>query len=184
MCPSGSANICQQIPSPCNEAHRTFSWTPTPGTEGKLFKVCAIAKDNNPECGTRHTRRPDQCPWTDTLQYKDTCVVHSIVGSSKRSTLTGFYGSEHCVNINVSSPNPKWDAGTVPTEAGVNKVAHVGCDIVWKLSATDQNNYTMRVEVDKDTPLPQGARMVTIENGTTTHKEFHWTPQRGMEGSF
>ena len=114
MCPSGSANICQQIPSPCNEAHRTFSWTPTPGTEGKLFKVCAIAKDNNPECGTRHTRRPDQCPWTDTLQYKDTCVVHSIVGSSKRSTLTGFYGSEHCVNINVSSPNPKWDAGTVP----------------------------------------------------------------------
>ena len=26
--------------------------------------------------------------------------------------------------------------------------------------------------------------MVTIENGTTTHKEFHWTPQRGMEGSF
>jgi hypothetical protein len=72
----------------------------------------------------------------------------------------------------------------VPTEAGVNKLAHVGCDIVWKVSATDQNNYTMRVEVDEDTPLPQGARMVTIENGTTTHKEFHWTPQRGMEGSF
>jgi hypothetical protein len=46
------------------------------------------------------------------------------------------------------------------------------------------NNYTMRIEVDPDTPLPKGAEMVTIQSGITTHQEFHWTPQRGMEGSF
>ena len=78
----------------------------------------------------------------------------------------------------------RWDTGTVPTEAGINKVAHVGCDIVWKISATDVNNHTMRVEVDADTPLPEGAEMVTIKSGVTTHKELRWTPRRGMEGSF
>ena len=63
-------------------------------------------------------------------------------------------------------------------------MAHVGCDIVWKISATDVNNHTMRVEVDADTPLPEGAEMVTIKSGVTTHKELRWTPRRGMEGSF
>ena len=179
-----SGSICPTIPSPCNEAHRRFSWTPTPGTEGQTYKVCAIAKDSKPECGTSHTRRPDSCPWTTTLQFKDTCVIPSTVGASKRSTLTGFYGSEHCVNIFVTAPNPRWDAGTVATEAGVNKLAHVGCDIVWKMSATDLNNYTMRLEVDEDTPLPDGAEMVTLRSGVTVAKEFRWTPKRGMEGSF
>jgi hypothetical protein len=179
-----SGDICKTIPSPCNEAHRQFSWIPTPGTEGNTFHVCAIARDFKDECGTIHTRRPDECPSAPTPHFKDTCVVHSTVGASKRSTTHGFYGSEHCVNIFVTAPNPRWDAGTVPTEAGINKLAHVGCDIIWKVSATDLNNYTMRVEVDEDTPLPPGAHMVTVSSGITTHKEFQWTPARGDEGSF
>ena len=178
QCPDG---FCNTVPSPCNEAHRTFSWTPTPSAEGNTFKVCAIAKDSKTECGAVHTRRPDECPVE--LQFKDTCVIPSTVGASKRSTMTGFYGSQHCVNIFVTAPQPRWDAGTVPTEAGVNKLAHVGCDIVWKISATDLNNYTMVVEVDPETPLPVGGEMSTVISGVTTHKEFHWTPTRGMEGS-
>jgi hypothetical protein len=178
-----TGSFCSTISSPCNEAHRTFSWIPTPGAEGITFKVCAIAKDFKDECGTHHTRRPDACPWTPSLQFKDTCVLPSTLGSSKRSTQTGYYNREHCVHINVIAPNPRWDAGTVPTEAGVNKLAHVGCDISWKISATDLNNYTMKVELDADTALPEGAEMITVKSGSTTHKEFRWTPQRGMEGS-
>ena len=178
-----SGAFCQTVASPCNEAHRQFSWIPTPGTEGITFKVCAVAKDFKDQCGTIHTRRPDECPVEPTPQYKDTCVVHSTIGASKRSSTSGFYGSEHCVNIFVTAPNPRWDAGTVPTEAGINKLAHVGCDIVWKVSATDLNNYTMRVEVDDATQMPPGAHMVTIASGITSHMEFHWTPARGTEGS-
>ena len=174
---------CKTISSPCNEAHRKFSWIPTPGTEGKTFTVCAIAKDHKDECATIHTRRPDSCPWEQTAQFLDTCVIHSEIGSSKRSTLTGFYGTEHCVNIFVTPANSHWDAGTVPTEAGVNKLGHVGCNMIFKMAATDLNNHTMIIEVDTDTPLPLGAEMVTIKSGTTTEKEFHWTPNRGMEGS-
>ena len=201
ICFCDPAPYCNSIPSPCNEAHRTFSWIPTPGSEGQIFKVCAIAKDDKSWCGSRHTRRADACwplpqppapldlpdapsDWTPTQQFLDTCVEPSLLGSSKRSTLTGFYGNEHCVEISVIGAQARWDTGTVPTEAGINKVAHVGCDIVWKISATDVNNHTMRVEVDADTPLPEGAEMVTIKSGVTTHKELRWTPRRGMEGSF
>merc|ERR1712166_1354252 len=61
-----SGSICAEIPSPCNEAHRLFSWIPTPGTEGTTYTVCAIAKDFKAQCGTLHTRRPDACPWEQT----------------------------------------------------------------------------------------------------------------------
>ena len=183
MCPPGSGTLCKAIPSPCNEAHRKFSWIPTPGSEGNTYQVCAVAKDFNEQCGTSHTRRPDECPWKVSPQYGDTCVVPSTVGASERSTLSGFYGSQHCVNILVTAPNPRWDPGTVPTEAGINKLAHVGCDIEWKVSATDLNNYTMVIEVDPSTAMPDGAQMITIKAGTTSHMEFHWTPSRGTEGS-
>ena len=81
------------------------------------------------------------------------------------------------MNIFVTPATSRWDDGTAPTEAGVNKLGHVGCNMIFKMAATDPNNHTVIIEVDTDTPsLPLGAEMVTIKSGITTDRaEFHWT---------
>merc|ERR1711998_310769 len=106
------------------------------------------------------------------------------MGASAKSTTSGYYGPEHCVNIYVTAPDPSWDAGTVPSEGnGTSKLAHVGCEIRWKVSATDSNNYTMQVGLADGYHLPVGGELDVISTGRTSHKDIVWTPVRGMEGS-
>jgi hypothetical protein len=53
-----SANACEQAPdvgedevaSNCNPVSRTFTWTPHKGQEGRTYKVCFIARDNQSYC--------------------------------------------------------------------------------------------------------------------------------------
>jgi len=175
----GGQRVCPTVASACQEAFRFFHWVPSPGSEGKAYMVCAVAKDDDGACGLYHKRRNAACNPDPTVS----CGIDGTDGASDKSTSHGYYGPEHCVIINVTAPNPTWDVGTVPTVSGANKLAHVGCEIRWKVAATDANGYTMHVQVAEDTPLPDGARMVPVTTGVTAHQDFAWTPVRGMEGS-
>ena len=145
LCPDGvgGEQLCPTVGAPCQEASRFFHWTPTPGSEGETYKVCAVAKDQDGSCGLYHKRRNAACDPDPTVA----CGIDGTDGASDRSTTHGYYGAEHCVAIYVTAPSPAWDVGTVPSVAGTNKLAHVGCEVRWKVSATDANAYPMHLQV-------------------------------------
>jgi len=175
----GSAPFCPTLVSNCSEAYRSVHWTPQPGTEGRTFRVCAIAKDDKDYCAAEHIRRNPACVWDGPTSA---CLLDGVQGASATSTALGYYGKELCVNLRVVAPTPVWDNGTVPTEEGVERHAHVGCEIRWMVSASDVS-YEMQVVLDSDTPLPVGASVVEIESGARSHVELRWRPERGTEGS-
>ena len=53
---------CPTVSSPCSEAHRTVSWTPQPGSEGRTFKVCSVAKDDKGYCSSSAYRSGNKAP--------------------------------------------------------------------------------------------------------------------------
>jgi len=53
---------CPTVSSPCSEAHRTVSWTPQPGSEGRTFKVCSVAKDDKGYCSSSTYRSENKAP--------------------------------------------------------------------------------------------------------------------------
>lgn len=78
----GSSVYCPTVPSPCSEAHRTVSWTPQPGSEGRTFRVCSIAKDDKGYCSSSFYRsgraHPSRDYWVRILFFgcgRPSCYV-------------------------------------------------------------------------------------------------------------
>mmetsp|Transcript_14820 Transcript_14820/g.35167 ORF Transcript_14820/g.35167 Transcript_14820/m.35167 type:complete len:1205 (-) Transcript_14820:500-4114(-) len=182
-CPAGSDTLCPTISSACREAFRKVRWSPMEGEEGLVFEVCAVARDDRGVCATAHYRQNPGCNAATLVNEGPPCTLPSVLGASDRSVDGGFYGPEHCVKIQVVSPMPVWDPESVPTEAGAERLGHVGCQVRWMVAAEEQNNYTMRVELVDGYSLPDGAVLEDIQEGSRTQKDVVWTPVRGQEGS-
>jgi hypothetical protein len=76
-----------------------------------------------------------------------------------------------------------WLPGTVATEAGANKMEHVGCQVEYPLRAGGSGKYNTLISFAPDTPPPPGMQMVTVSSGLTHSVVLQWTPARGMEGT-
>jgi len=76
-----------------------------------------------------------------------------------------------------------WLPGTVATEAGANKMEHVGCQVEYPLRAGGSGKYNTLISFAPDTPPPPGMQMVTVSSGPTHSVVLQWTPARGMEGT-
>ena len=164
--PINQYGVGGQVDSTCAEAFRVFRWTPKVDEDGATYRICFVAVDNSGVCAGPYD--------------------HIASDPGVRATSGGYYSRPHCVDIKVLRADTAWLPGTVATEAGANKVEHVGCQVEYALRAGDTSGsgtYNTLISFAPDSAPPPGMRMVTISSGLTHSVVLQWTPARGMEGS-
>jgi len=195
VCPKPAPNLeGDLVKRPCNSVSRTFLWTPAKSQEGKTYRVCFVARDNQNFCQ---------------LGGRYSLLVH---------------GEDLCVQIFVIKPAPRWKTPPTPQPSlvvvpghdqkaqliatastdfsdqarnGLARHAHVGCSTTFTVSATDEH-YCVNINVLGEAPLPPGADLTCTSIGMqgesmpntadrcttdlTRSCNFAWTPKRGTEG--
>jgi hypothetical protein len=165
----------QQVFSGCSESVRVFRWRPVSGTEGQLYRVCFVAKDDSPFCRVSNPPPPAATPL-----------------APPRATELGFYSAPYCVQINVTEARISWLPGTEATREGANKVLNVGCKSSYVVRASG-GQYPVVIY-----PAPSGAAeraedarfpnphiaIETVSQADNVHDALvTWEPRRGSEGS-
>lgn len=84
--PQNEGDTIRLVKLPCNPVTRHFSWTPAKTQEGKTYRVCFIARDNQFFC-------------QDGGYY----------------SLLMFDNNDMCVQIRVRAPGPTWVSPPTPT---------------------------------------------------------------------
>ena len=134
------------VASPCSEAYREFRWTPKEGEDGVTYRACFVAKDSAGFCAGSYS--------------------HVISDYGPRSTTGGYYSRPHCVDIRVESADTSWLPETVATEAGANRVEHVGCVVEYVVRAGG-TNYNTLVTLSARMSAPPGMQLLTTAGGLT-----------------
>ena len=164
-----------QVFSGCSENIRVFRWRPVAGTEGKLYRVCFVARDNQPFCRVSNPPVPASTPL-----------------SPPRATELGFYSAPYCAQINVTEARVRWLQGTEATQEGANRILNVGCKSSYAVRATG-GQYPVTIyptpsragERVEDARFPvTDIKIETVSNADNIHDALVvWEPQRGSEGS-
>ena len=179
MVPDKSGVPGRTVFASCSENIRVFRWTPPAKTEGNLYKVCFVARDNSPVCRT----------YAATTANTATSPL-----PPPRATTEGYYSASYCVQLNVTEARVAWLPGSEPTPAGALRILNVGCTARYVVRAT-AGQYP--VEILPAPRLPKvGAqqqqhlfpisdiRIVTVMRSDSVHDAVvEWTPTRGTEGS-
>ena len=161
--------------SKCSETLRVFRWRPAAGTEGNVFRVCFVARDNSPFCRVSNPPPPAAAPIPP-----------------PRATAEGYYSAPYCVQLNVTQARVSWLAGTEATKQGANRILNVGCTSSYVVKATG-GQYPVEIQpaprlnehgVEEATFPIAGVKVVTVSRTDTDHDaRVQWLPERGSEGS-
>jgi len=161
--------------SRCSETLRVFRWRPPAGTEGNVFRVCFVAKDNSPFCRVSNPPPPAATP-----------------PSPPRATEEGYYSQPYCVQLNVTQARVAWLPGTEATAQGANRILNVGCTSSYVVRATG-GQYPVEIRpaprinrngIEEATFSVPGINIVTVSMTDTLHDALvQWLPERGTEGS-
>jgi len=161
--------------SKCSETLRVFRWRPAAGTEGNVFRVCFVARDNSPFCRVSNPPPPAAAPIPP-----------------PRATAEGYYSAPYCVQLNVTQARVSWLAGTEATIQGANRILNVGCTSSYVVKATG-GQYPVEIQpaprlnehgVEEATFPIAGVKVVTVSRTDTDHDaRVQWLPERGSEGS-
>ena len=152
--------------SECSIASRTLTWTPDPAVDtSRKYRICALARDSTPI---------PQC-------------------TSEKMTDIGWYGEEHCTEIQVIRPNLRWTNNSElgPIRNNTRNV-FVPCATNFTLEAEEigfgYNNtghivatpYQARIVFNGD--VPERASLTKLVEGRVSRSVLSYTASRGDEG--
>lgn len=155
------------VPTPvrCNPVSRTFRWTPAKGQEGKVYRVCFIARDNKNNCqdgGYFSQPRDNPCIDIEVFQPQPKWGGEGTGMPQNGRNFDAFVGCTHVHTLTCE------DAEQAENTPGYS------------------------IEIANTTPLPQGASMSPCRGdpnageganpSSVCKRNFSWKPARGQEG--